>query len=177
MFFFFSLLLRIHPTRFAGWPIGLIVRLAVIGMTSPATVLDVNGDVTARADAGGQAFRAFGRTGDDFAWAPLTFTNTGAAYNGGIAWTPSGATIAVGSGLANVMSWLPSGYVGIGTTNPGQKLEVNGGMTLNTATAKPGCSSTTRGTFWVTQGGAGVKDNVEVCAKDAADAYAWRTLY
>lgn len=95
-------------------------------MTSPATVLDVNGDVTARADAGGQAFRAFGRTGDDFAWAPLTFTNTGAAYNGGIAWTPSGATIAVGSGLANVMSWLPSGYVGIGTTNPAVKLHVNG---------------------------------------------------
>lgn len=27
------------------------------------------------------------------------------------------------------------------------------------------------------QGGAGVKDAVEVCAKDASDTYAWRTLY
>jgi hypothetical protein len=33
------------------------------------------------------------------------------------------------------------------------------------------------GAFWVTQGGAGVKDPVEVCAKDAANAYAWRNFY
>jgi hypothetical protein len=74
---------------------------------------------------------------------------------------------------------LLNGNVGIGTTtiSTGQKLEVNGGIALNTATAKPTCSATTRGTFWVTQNGAGVKDNVEVCAKDAADAYAWRTIY
>lgn len=67
--------------------------------------------------------------------------------------------------------------VGIGTTTPGEKLEINGGLRLNTATAKPACDSTHRGTFWVAQGGAGVKDTVEVCAKDAADAYTWRTIY
>jgi len=39
-----------------------------------------------------------------------------------------------------------SGNVGIGTTSPGQVLEVNGGARLNTATAKPACSSTVRGT-------------------------------
>ena len=76
-----------------------------------------------------------------------------------------------------------SGNVGIGTSTPTQLLEVNGGMRLNTATAKPDCSngnpdvSTVRGTFWFTQGGAGVKDSVEVCAKDASDNYAWRTIY
>jgi hypothetical protein len=50
-------------------------------------------------------------------------------------------------------------------------------MRLNTTAAKPTCDSTQRGTFWVTQGAAGVKDIVEVCAKDASDAYAWRTIY
>lgn len=69
------------------------------------------------------------------------------------------------------------GNVGIGTAAPSQKLEVDGGVRLNTTTAKPICDASTRGTFWVTQAGAGVKDSVEVCAKDAADAMAWRTLY
>jgi hypothetical protein len=69
------------------------------------------------------------------------------------------------------------GNVGIGTTNPGEKLEVNGGVRLNTASAKPTCDSSKRGTLWFTQGAGGVKDALEVCAKDAGDAYAWRTIY
>lgn len=75
------------------------------------------------------------------------------------------------------LSITSSSFVGIGTISPGEKLEVNGGVRLNTVTAKPTCDSSHRGTFWSTQGSAGVKDNVEVCAKDAADAYAWRTIY
>ncbi|MBI4698976.1 MAG: hypothetical protein HY758_08770 [Nitrospirae bacterium] len=77
------------------------------------------------------------------------------------------------------MSITSSGNVGIGTTaiSSGQKLEVNGGVSINTTTAQPTCSSTTRGTFWVKQGASGVKDSVQVCAKDAANAYSWRTLY
>jgi hypothetical protein len=43
--------------------------------------------------------------------------------------------------------------------------------------AKPTCASGTRGSFWYEPSGAGVKDTVEVCAKDAGDAYAWRTIY
>ena len=67
--------------------------------------------------------------------------------------------------------------IGIGTDTPGQKLEVNGGIRLNTVTAQPTCDSTVRGTLWFTQGGVGVADQLEVCAKDAANAYAWRTIY
>jgi hypothetical protein len=67
--------------------------------------------------------------------------------------------------------------VGIGTSIPTAKLDVNGGVRLNTITGKPACDETTRGTFWFTQGGAGVKDAAEVCAKDASNAYAWRILY
>lgn len=44
-------------------------------------------------------------------------------------------------------------------------------------TSEPTCSATVRGTFWVVQGAAGVKDQVSVCAKDATDAYAWRTIF
>jgi hypothetical protein len=75
------------------------------------------------------------------------------------------------------MAILNSGNVGIGTVSPGQALEVNGGARLNTAAAAPACGATTRGTFWVVQGATGVKDTVQVCAKDAANAYAWRTIY
>lgn len=72
-----------------------------------------------------------------------------------------------------------SGGIGLGIDVPISpvRLEIDGGMRLNTAIAKPACGAGMRGTFWVTQGGAGVKDNVEVCAKDAANIYAWRVIY
>lgn len=44
-------------------------------------------------------------------------------------------------------------------------------------TTEPTCASGTRGEVAMVQGGAGVKDTFRVCAKDAADAYAWRTIY
>ncbi len=43
--------------------------------------------------------------------------------------------------------------------------------------AKPACAVGTRGLQWFTFSGAGVKDVFEVCAKDAANAYAWRVIY
>jgi hypothetical protein len=88
-----------------------------------------------------------------------------------------GGQAAIGYNSPGTATLAVNGNVGIGTTSPSAKLEINGGVRLNTATAKPTCDSTQRGIFWVTQGTAGVKDNVEVCAKDATDAYAWRTLY
>lgn len=69
-----------------------------------------------------------------------------------------------------------NGNVGVGTTAPSQKLEVNGGIRINTATSKPDCDSTTRGTFWVIQGGSG-KDALEVCLKGEGSAYAWRAIW
>ena len=50
-------------------------------------------------------------------------------------------------------------------------------LKLSTAVAQPSCASGIRGTFWYVAGGMGVKDSVQVCAKDASNAYAWRTIY
>jgi len=69
-----------------------------------------------------------------------------------------------------------AGTLGVGKETPGQKLEFNGGVRLNTLTLKPTCDATTRGTFWVTLGGAGVEDLGEVCTKDASEVYAWRNV-
>lgn len=57
------------------------------------------------------------------------------------------------------------------------EIEPDGSFRSLPTGTKPTCASGIRGTYWYTQGGTGVKDNVEVCAKDAADAYAWRTIY
>lgn len=53
------------------------------------------------------------------------------------------------------------------------------GVQLNYAgtAAKPSCDSTVRGMLWYVAAAGGVKDDVQVCAKDAANAYAWRTIY
>jgi hypothetical protein len=100
----------------------------------------------------------------------------GVRSSGGIQWIQAGDRTALGFHYPLVLNPL-GGNVGVGTLTPGRELEVNGGVMLNTTTGKPSCSSSTRGTFWVTQGAGGVKDSVEVCAKAADDSYAWRTLY
>jgi hypothetical protein len=38
------------------------------------------------------------------------------------------------------------------------------------------CSSSTRGRMVMVFGGSGAADTVRICSKDAAGAYAWRTL-
>jgi hypothetical protein len=45
------------------------------------------------------------------------------------------------------------------------------------AAARPSCELARRGQIWHEFSVPGVKDSVAVCAKDAANAYAWRTLY
>ena len=82
-------------------------------------------------------------------------------------------------GATEAMRINASGNVGIGTTTPNTTLNLyGGGLGVNPgATGKPTCAVDRRGTYWHTFGGAGVQDNVEVCAKDSGDAYAWRTLY
>jgi len=146
----------ITKTRVCAGPICGGPRLVATGTESTADGLSTAIGIANFADGGGGWLLRAGATG----------TNTPAG----------GFSIADGNNNYHLAIDI-AGNVGIGTTAPTQKLEVNGGARLNTVDAQPACDDTVRGTFWVTQGGAGVKDSVEVCAKDAGDAYAWRTLY
>jgi hypothetical protein len=65
------------------------------------------------------------------------------------------------------------GDVGVGTVSPTQKLEVDGGVRLNTAGAQPACDANARGTFWVNQGISG--DTVQVCILSGGN-YVWRII-
>ena len=56
--------------------------------------------------------------------------------------------------------------------------EVARSVTLNPGTSsQPACTTSNRGQIWQTFGASGVKDTVQVCAKDASNLYAWRQLY
>lgn len=46
---------------------------------------------------------------------------------------------------------------------------------LGASAQQPTCNAQTRGRTWVVQGAAGVADVLQVCQKDAANAYAWVT--
>ena len=75
-----------------------------------------------------------------------------------------------------------SGNVAIGYSGytPTQKLEVNGGVRLNTTTGQVACAATNRGTLWYTQGastGTIGADSLEVCVKDASNNYSWHKIY
>lgn len=63
-------------------------------------------------------------------------------------------------------------------TVSGVSLRTTLGVRLNTSGggSKPTCDSSIRGMVWYVQGGAGVADTVEICAKAAADTYAWRSM-
>ncbi len=70
------------------------------------------------------------------------------------------------------------GNLGIGTAAPTQKLEVNGGIRINTATVQPVCDASTRGTMWFIQQDPSTMqdDSMQVCIFTMAGDYAWRQL-
>lgn len=76
----------------------------------------------------------------------------------------------------NELIYFASSNVGIGVTNPNQKLEVNGGVRLNAGSARPSCTSGIRGTLWVSQNGGATPDAIEACLKNASSTYVWTAL-
>jgi len=75
-----------------------------------------------------------------------------------------------------------NGNVGIGTTNPEEKLEIVGsvvmskGMRIITTTSQPICDPNERGTFWSVQGASGQKDRLELCIKKEDNTYEWNEI-
>lgn len=72
---------------------------------------------------------------------------------------------------------LGNGNVGIGTSNPTVKLQVDNGIRLTASAGKPTCAVGVAGTLWFLSTAAGSKDILQLCAKDASGVYAWRDLY
>ncbi len=106
------------------------------------------------------------------AFAESAWTNTAYPTYFTFQTTPAGTTTRY-----ERMRVTGAGNVGIGTGSPTQKLEVNGGVRINTTATKPPCSLTARGTIWFTSAPAGVADSLEVCAKQAEGTYAWMSLF
>jgi len=107
-------------------------------------------------------------------FATEAWSATNAGTNLVFATTPNGSVT-----RTDRMTIDSNGGVSVGTTTATAKLNIyGGGVIINPgATGKPTCDVSQRGNQWNTFSGAGVKDSAEVCLKDAADAYAWRTLY
>jgi len=105
-------------------------------------------------------------------------TWTGTVTPGYMTFNTTGAT---GTSPLERLRIDPEGNVGIGTNAPSQKLEVKGGVRLNTTVAAPACDSVSgpanRGTVWYTRGGTGAADQLRVCVKTSSENYQWVSLF
>lgn len=111
-----------------------------------------------------------------FAGASATWTSTSTPSFFAFETTPAGSTT-----RTERMRIAADGNVGIGTTAPSHKLEIaNGGIRFNNNAVQPTCDNTTaagmRGTIWFVKGATGVADSLQICARNAAGSYAWRTV-
>jgi len=76
----------------------------------------------------------------------------------------------------NELLYFSGSNVGVGATSPNQRLEVDGGLRLNAGSGRPSCTSSIRGTVWVTQNGGSSADTIDACLKNASSTYGWVAL-
>jgi hypothetical protein len=94
-------------------------------------------------------------------------------------WVASSGSWAAGTNEAAVQSGGPALSAGsnVTLTQTGSSVLISAALQSLLTGTQPGCTTSTGGFMWYTQGSSGVKDTVQVCAKDASDSYAWRTLF
>jgi hypothetical protein len=85
--------------------------------------------------------------------------------------------ISAGYGGITVNSNIVLSNETLGTKTLGSTSHPWQALVLGADAAAPACSADERGKIYITRGAAGVKDAVQVCAKDVSNNYAWRTLY
>ena len=139
-----------------------LARDSIIGPVTKVRIAPNYDDTTLTVDGGATGL---GVSGHEYGIRALT-GSTGAAgfFNDGVESTYLAATLSPMGSTTNY---------GVYTSG---RIFTTEGIQLNTVRSKPTCKSVTRGLLWYTLGGA-AKDTLEVCAKDAADVYAWRTLW
>lgn len=138
---------------------------ASILFTPAAATLQMGNTITS-GSAINQTFRSHNATtGTDISGGNLTIV------------APGGT----GSSTGGTIAFQTAPVLASGTTaqTPVDRLTIpkTGGIQLVTASTKPTCDSAARGQLFYVAGGAGVADTYEVCTKDNADAYAWRTIF
>lgn len=103
----------------------------------------------------------------------IQLSTAGSVNIGDIGGAGNGTSISVDDSTQRIVLFSP------GYTQVQGELRVTGAAILGGGTigTRPACDATQRRKVWVSEGGAGAKDTVAVCAKDAADVYAWRTIY
>lgn len=119
-----------------------------------------------------------GMTGDVQLGAVSSINGAGLTLQGR---TVSGTT-AVGVTVSTATNYAHAGAKLLLVANNGVEranVDKDGGLQIGVGntSAPPTCDAAQRGKFWYRGGEAGVADAVQVCAKDLADAFAWRTIY
>lgn len=82
-----------------------------------------------------------------------------------------------GSSSGWVQTFVGVARIRSSTTNENYVQAQSSGIRINTSGTKPTCDAAAGGSIWREPGGAAVADTFEVCRKDAADAYAWVSLF
>lgn len=129
--------------------------------------LQLCGDLDSSCNSNDQTLKAFDK--DDAAGTDLT---------GGNLIIKSG--LGSGAGAPSAVTIATPDATTTGTTDQtySNKFKVSNAIEfVATGGTKPTCNASNRHKIWTTSGGAGVADTFEVCNKNAADAYAWRTLF
>ncbi len=127
-----------------------------IGTTSPNSKLQVDGEIDAN---GGDGYRINGKP-----WAAESSNNLRLGD-----WDGEGFTTTIYDDTSAPVVLVGAGKVGIGTTSPQAKLQVNGGVQLANDTA--GASASKVGTFRYRT--SGNNSYVDMCMQTGASTYAW----